>query len=435
MITQCFSLTHAGPVLTAAGLVLLAGCGADGSAGGAGVTAAADAASASGCPAFCSDGDPCTTDTCDTTTKKCVFAPIPGCTADGGATDGTAADALATDAGGTDAASNGDTLALADTAIPDTTPDTTAPITLNAGDIVVTEVHYNPFGGGKVSDADGEWFELLNTTGKELPLGGLKITGPAPDKDIYNIPAGTVIGPNAYMVFGRTKDTASNGGVAVDHVYGNSISLANSGKDGLIFELDGVLIEELIYDTKKGWPYLNARAMNLAPGKLDATANDDPKAWCGAQTAMTSGDKGTPGQPNTLCDYIDDDHDGVPDSADNCKNFPNPTQYDADKNGVGDDCEGPAPLCGNGSIDSGETCDDFNKWSGDGCSDFCMLESQAPVGALVITEFMANPYVVSDDKGEWIEVFNTTAVNIDMQGMLLVSKIGNGEFKASISGP
>jgi cysteine-rich repeat protein len=33
-------------------------------------------------------------------------------------------------------------------------------------------------------------------------------------------------------------------------------------------------------------------------------------------------------------------------------------------------CE-PPPVCGNGVVETGETCDDGNTWSGDGCSSSC----------------------------------------------------------------
>jgi len=248
------------------------------------------------------------------------------------------------------------------------------------------------------------------------------------------VPAGTKIAAKSYLVFGRTKDKTKNGGVDVDVAYDKAINLSNTGKDGLIISLGGKLIEEVIYDTKSGWVWVSGRSMNLASDKIDAKANDDAANWCGATTVMASTDLGTPGAENTKCDYADVDKDGVADDKDNCKNFPNPSQKDADKNGVGDDCEGDAPLCGNGKVDTGESCDDHNKWSGDGCSDHCQKESKIAEGALIITEFNANPKAVADAKGEWVEIHNTTNADIDVQGLLLVSSIGKGSYKASISG-
>src|SRR5450755_2201622 len=52
--------------------------------------------------------------------------------------------------------------------------------------------------------------------------------------------------------------------------------------------------------------------------------------------------------------------------------FPACTQDIAGGGGGGDDTK---MLCGNGTIDPGETCDDGNVASGDGCSATCQTES------------------------------------------------------------
>ena len=43
----------------------------------------------------------------------------------------------------------------------------------------------------------------------------------------------------------------------------------------------------------------------------------------------------------------------------------------------------------------------------------------APVGAIVITEIMKNPEVVTDGEGEWVEVYNASDEPIDLQGWTL----------------
>ena len=42
------------------------------------------------------------------------------------------------------------------------------------------------------------------------------------------------------------------------------------------------------------------------------------------------------------------------------------------------DCNAPEPVCGNGTVESGEQCDDGNTVSGDGCSSTCQNESTTP---------------------------------------------------------
>jgi len=310
----------------------------------------------------------------------------------------------------------------------------TKPPAPKVGELVVSEIHYNPYGNNTAKDETAEWFELYNAAKHTLDLQGVTIRGPATDKDVFNVAGAVYVDPGAYVVFGVTKDKTNNGGIAVDVEYGNSIKFYNTGKDGVIVEHGGKVIDEVVYETKGGWPFLNSRSMNLSPDKLDATENDKAENWCGSATKMANGDHATPGAANSKCDYADDDNDGVPDGEDNCKGYANPSQYDGNKNGVGDDCEGKAPLCGNGKIDKGETCDDFNKKSGDGCSDTCQKESKIAEGAIIISEFHAIPKAAGNIKGEWIELYNTSNADVDVQGLMIHATIGGSSpFKVSVS--
>jgi len=331
--------------------------------------------------ATCDDGDPCTAS--DRCTAGTCMGTATGC-GDGGPTTDTAVTSF-----------------------------------LQPGDLIITEILYNPNGKPTpIADDQGEWIEVYNPGTKTVDLAGLTLRDIGKDK--YVIPAGgkTTVAPKAFVVLGRSSDTTTNGGIKVDIPYGTKMTL-NNGIDAVVLETaDGVIIDQVLYNIALGWPNLSGVSLALSPSFTDANVNDQPANWCGALTEMADGDKGTPGMPNDEC-VPDQDHDGVPDSIDNCATVANPTQVDTDKNGVGDVCDGAVATCGNGQTDGSETCDDGNLTSGDGCSGFCQVEIVIAPGALVISEFMSNPAKVADDVGEWIELYNPTTADVALNGLLL----------------
>ncbi len=94
------------------------------------------------------------------------------------------------------------------------------------------------------------------------------------------------------------------------------------------------------------------------------------------------------------CETSKSDSDPVPVPNPNCGNGTLDTGETCDDGNTasGDGCsafcqvEGSASLCGNGNIDPGETCDDKNTASGDGCSSVCLLEGGGPVCGNFILE-------------------------------------------------
>ena len=75
------------------------------------------------------------------------------------------------------------------------------------------------------------------------------------------------------------------------------------------------------------------------------------------------------------------------------------------------------PSCGDSVTDNGEECDDGNQDLEDGCTPGCMIEVYIPdPGDVIVTEIMQNPDAVYDTLGEYIEVYNTRAFPIDING-------------------
>jgi len=164
-----------------------------------------------------------------------------------------------------------------------------------AGDLVITEVQVDP---GPVTGADGEWFEIYNPTDSRLDLAGLTIRDDG--TDFHQIGFSTLLAPKAYFVFGRSRDTAANGGAPVDHAYLNAISL-DDDVDEIVLVMGQTIIDRVDY-AAPAWPYAEGIAMSLSEDALAHDLNDLPENWC--QPAAVYGPflmQGTPGGPNPIC--------------------------------------------------------------------------------------------------------------------------------------
>ncbi|MCK6507919.1 lamin tail domain-containing protein, partial [Myxococcota bacterium] len=169
---------------------------------------------------------------------------------------------------------------------------------LSAGDLVITEIMQNP---DAVGDAEGEWFEVYNASGLSLDLDGLVVSDDG--GETFTVEGALLVGPDGYVVFGRSGDTSVNGGVSVDHVY-SGMNLGN-GDDEIVLSNSAGTIDAVRYDGGSTFPDPTGAAMNLAPEALDASLNDLGASWCEALTPYGLGDLGTPGAPNDDCDAGD----------------------------------------------------------------------------------------------------------------------------------
>jgi hypothetical protein len=189
---------------------------------------------------------------------------------------------------------NGAVLGTADAGGSILNDDSFNPVCPAAGDLVITEIIQNP---SAVGDSNGEWFEVYNPTGMVIDMNGMIVRDAGGDSHTIvgtlNVPAG------GYVVLGINADMTTNGGVTVDYEY-SGISLGN-GADEVIIECSGTVIDSVGYDGGPNFPDPNGASMNLDPGQLTATANDDGANWCEATTSYGDGDSGTPGMANDAC--------------------------------------------------------------------------------------------------------------------------------------
>lgn len=90
------------------------------------------------------------------------------------------------------------------------------------GAVIITEFLPDPDG---VADEDGEWVEVTNVSDADVDLTGYTLLDAG--RNSFAIPSGTTIRAGRSLVFGRSADTARNGGVPVDVAMGTDFTLNN----------------------------------------------------------------------------------------------------------------------------------------------------------------------------------------------------------------
>lgn len=171
------------------------------------------------------------------------------------------------------------------------TPTTTPTTTIESSNIVINEIMQNP---EAVSDSEGEWFELYNTTSSDIELSGCIIRDNGGDNHIIN--ASLVVPTNGYAVLAKNGTSTENGGIIPDYVYSGMI-LSNSS-DEIVLTCNEVEIDRVEYDNGLTFPDPNGASMILASPELD---NNIGSNWCTSTSAFGDGDLGTPGSQNDSC--------------------------------------------------------------------------------------------------------------------------------------
>lgn len=171
-------------------------------------------------------------------------------------------------------------------------PDLGGPTTIAVGALIVTELIANP---AAVSDTNGEWFEIYNTTSRSIDLFGLVFRDD--DTNSFTVDASVRVPAGGYAVLARNGSAGVNGGVSVDYVYpGSNFFIDNTGGDEIVIESAGVVIDRVAYGTPT-----EGAAWSLDPRNFSATSNDLASSWCDAISSYGLGDRGTPGRPNDYC--------------------------------------------------------------------------------------------------------------------------------------
>ena len=270
---------------------------------------------------------------------------------------------------------------------------------ISPGDLVITEFLCNP---ELVDDEVGEWFELTNTSGRDVDLINWTLTD---ENGSDGIDESLVIAPGATLLFAVSGNANANGGLPqVDWVFDyDAVNLTNDG-DQLGLWMGTIEIENLTYDPWD-WPIEEGRSSYLDDAYHDGSLNDSPYPWCVTpadpqyDSGTEGGGYGTPGEanpPEVCCFELDGDGvstcDGDCDDSE-AASYPSHVE---DADGLDNDCDG--------LID-----EDF-----------------VAAGDVVVSEFLDDPWLVAAEDAEWVELHNGTGSNIHLLGWSVFDASGLG---------
>ncbi len=161
--------------------------------------------------------------------------------------------------------------------------------TVRPGDLLLSEFMANP---SELSDTQGEWLELFNSTLFDIDLRGLTLSYDG--SNIHTIVASSVpvIAPRGgYALLGRSGNIDGTNGIAVDYIY-SGFTLNNSS--------DQIVLSQGAQELLR----LNCTASTVTPGRsteLRALTSSGPSYAFAPVTLSYDGgtNMGTPGAANS----------------------------------------------------------------------------------------------------------------------------------------
>lgn len=125
-------------------------------------------------------------------------------------------------------------------------------------DLIITEYLANPVG---VADADGEYFEIFNTTSQMIDLSGLVVRDDGSNS--FTVTS-LMLAPLSFAVFSNSDGAAL--GITPDYIYGSSMALTNTDDEIGLYRLDGTMIHKVAYDDGDNFGAGIAHELNVLNG-------------------------------------------------------------------------------------------------------------------------------------------------------------------------
>ena len=150
------------------------------------------------------------------------------------------------------------------------------------GELVITEVMPSP---QKVGDAAGEWLEARAMADVDLNGVGIDRAGDTNTKpDIITATDCLHVRAGSYVVFAKSADPATNGGLPAASVLGRfklSLVAGTAGAPGDVSIVAGTTVIDAVTWTRT----TNGAALQLDPDLIDPIANDTESNFCNATAA------------------------------------------------------------------------------------------------------------------------------------------------------
>lgn len=160
---------------------------------------------------------------------------------------------------------------------------------LAAQQMVFTEFMKNP---AVLSDAEGEWLELVNSGTETFSLEGCLVRR---DTTQFTINGALVVQPGHAVTLANSEAP----GFVPDYVY-SSVSLPNTAAFLLELECNAAVVDSVWIDPV-ALPNAAGASLSLDPAHTTAFDNDGVDSWCNGTSDYNQGDLGTPGLPNPNC--------------------------------------------------------------------------------------------------------------------------------------
>ena len=290
--------------------------------------------------------------------------------------------------------------------------------------VVVNEVMADP---AAVGDDVGEWLEVHNWGSASMDLQGWKIA--SANDAVHTIGTSVVVPAGGYVVLGRNATKSKNGGVTVNYAYGTAITLANTTDWVALRDGGGATVDSVAWGS--------APPSGAARGVKDPSSDNVNllgTAWTTQTTAYGKGDKGTPGAKNdgyvapittvtvspssaSVAVGATQQFTAAATDASGATVAATYTWTSADPAIATVDAAGLAT----GKAQGTTTIRAVAPNGVYGEATLTVGGSGGSGGGVVINEVIPNPNAVTDDVGEWLEVYNWGSAPVDLKGWVIAS--------------